>query len=577
MRLSNYFIPTLKEDPADAEVVSHKLMVRSGMIRKLAAGIYNYLPIGLKSIKKVENIVRDEMNRAGAVELLMPFVLPAELWKESGRWDKYGKELLRFNDRADRDFCIGPTHEEIITDIVRREIRSYKQLPINLYQIQTKFRDEIRPRFGVMRAREFIMKDAYSFDANEEGAEKSYRSMYEAYNRIFERCELDFRAVAADSGNIGGGFSHEFMVIADTGEDVVMTSTKSDYAANIELAEIGERENYNSNGNEELNPVNEVHTPGLKTVDEVAKFLNSTADKLIKTMIVETDKIPVVALVRGDAELSLIKLRKAINADFVNLGNEDTIREVTGGPLGFSGPVKIQGVKIIADRSVKNIVNGITGANKPDYHLVGVNPDRDFKIDLYGDIRVAKDGDPCPVSRDGVLKSIRGIEVGHVFKLGTKYSESMNATFVNADGKENHFIMGCYGIGIGRTVAAAIEQNYDEHGMIFPISIAPFEVTVLPLNLKDDRVKSVSEDIYQSLLERWVDVLIDDRNESAGFKFKDAELLGIPIQVAVGPRTLKDNAVEIKLRKDGSSKIVKIEDVTDEVESILNHGVTSQH
>jgi len=570
MRLSNYFIPTLKEDPADAEVVSHKLMVRSGMIRKLAAGIYNYLPIGLKSIKKVENIVRDEMNRAGAVELLMPFVLPAELWKESGRWDKYGKELLRFNDRADRDFCIGPTHEEIITDIVRREIRSYKQLPINLYQIQTKFRDEIRPRFGVMRAREFIMKDAYSFDANEEGAEKSYRSMYEAYNRIFERCELEFRAVAADSGNIGGGFSHEFMVIADTGEDVVMTSTKSDYAANIELAEIGERENYNSNGNEELRPVNEVHTPGLKTVDEVAKFLNSTTEKLIKTMIVETDKIPVVALVRGDAELSLIKLRKAINADFVNLGSEDTIREVTGGPLGFSGPVKIQGVKIIADRSVKNIVNGITGANKPDYHLVGVNPDRDFKIDLYGDIRVAKDGDPCPVSRDGVLKLIRGIEVGHVFKLGTKYSESMNATFVDADGKEKHFIMGCYGIGIGRTVAAAIEQNYDDHGMIFPISIAPFEVTVLPLNLKDDRVKSVSEDIYQSLLERWVDVLIDDRNESAGFKFKDAELLGIPIQVAVGPRTLKDNAVEIKLRKDGSSKIVKIEDVTDELESILN-------
>jgi len=401
--------------------------------------------------------------------------------------------------------------------------------------------------------------------------------MYEAYNRIFERCELDFRAVAADSGNIGGDFSHEFMVIADTGEDILMTSTKSDYAANIELAEIGERENFNSNGNEELRPVNEVHTPGLKTVDEVAKFLNSTADKLIKTMIVETDKSPVVALVRGDAELSLIKIRKAINADFVNLGNEDTIREVTGGPLGFSGPVEIQGVKIIADRSVKNIVNGITGANKPDYHLVGVNPDRDFKIDLYGDIRVAKDGDPCPVSRDGVLKSIRGIEVGHVFKLGTKYSESMNATFVDADGKENHFIMGCYGIGIGRTVAAAIEQNYDDHGMIFPISIAPFEVTVLPLNLKDDRVKSVSEDIYQSLLERWVDVLIDDRNESAGFKFKDAELLGIPIQVAVGPRTLKDNAVEIKLRKDGSSKIVKIEDVTDEVESILNYGVRSQH
>ncbi|MGH7808273.1 MAG: proline--tRNA ligase [Thermodesulfobacteriota bacterium] len=569
MRYSKFFVPTLKEDPADAEVISHKLMIRAGMLRKLAAGIYNYLPLGLRSIRKVENIVREEMNRAGAIELLMPSVLPSELWKESGRWDKYGKELLRFKDRAERDFCLGPTHEEIITDIVRREIRSYKQLPINLYQIQTKFRDEIRPRFGVMRAREFVMKDAYSFDADDEGADNSYWVMYEAYNRIFERCGLEFRAVLADTGNIGGSFSHEFMVLAPTGEDVIMSCNKCDYAANLELAEIGEGSKQDIENGKEEKSIEEVHTPGLKTVEQVASFLNVNPSDLIKTMIVEADGVPVAALVRGNHELSLTKLRKAIGADTVELATERTIQEVTKGPIGFSGPVGIK-IKIVADRSINLISNAVTGANKKDYHLINVNLDRDFQVSQFADIRVASDGDTCPKCKDGVLRSSRGIEVGHVFKLGTKYSEAMNATFIDGNGKERLFIMGCYGIGIGRTVAAAIEQNYDENGIIFPISLAPFQVAVLPLNMKEERVKNVAEDIYKRLINLGVDVIIDDREESAGFKFKDADLLGIAVQVTVGPRTLKENAVEIKLRKGGISKKVGIEEVEKEIETILN-------
>ncbi len=569
MRYSKFFIPTLKEDPVDAEVISHKLMVRAGILRKLAAGIYNYLPLGLRSIRKVENIVREEMNRAGAIELLMPAVLPSELWKESGRWDKYGKELLRFKDRAEREFCLGPTHEEIITDIVRREIRSYKQLPVNLYQIQTKFRDEIRPRFGVMRAREFIMKDAYSFDADDEGADKSYWAMYEAYNRIFERCGLEFRAVLADTGNIGGSFSHEFMVLAPTGEDVIMSCNKCDYAANLELAEIGEGSGGKTDNGKDEKSIQEVHTPGLKTVEQVASFLDVKPSDLIKTMIVEADGQPVAALVRGSHELSLTKLRKATGADTVELATERTIQEVTGGPLGFSGPVGIK-IKVVADWSIKDIKNAVTGANKKDYHLINVNFDRDFQIGQFADIRVASDGDTCPKCKDGVLRSSRGIEVGHVFKLGTKYSESMNATFIDANGKERLFIMGCYGIGIGRTVAAAIEQNYDENGIVFPISLAPFQVAVLPLNMKEDRVKSVAEDIYKKLIDRGVDAIIDDREESAGFKFKDADLIGIAVQVTVGPRTLKENAVEIKLRKGGISRKVGIEEVEKEIETILN-------
>jgi prolyl-tRNA synthetase len=539
------------------------------MIRKLAAGIYDYLPLGLRSIRKVENIVREEMNRAGAIELLMPSVLPAEPWKESGRWDKYGKELLRFKDRAEREFCLGPTHEEIITDIVRREIRSYKQLPINLYQIQTKFRDEIRPRFGVMRAREFIMKDAYSFDADDEGADKSYWEMYDAYNNIFERCGLEFRAVLADTGNIGGSFSHEFMVLAPTGEDVIMSCNKCDYAANLELAEIGEGGKESVEKDTLEKSIQEVHTPNLKTVEQVASFLKVKPDDLIKTMIIETEGEPVAALVRGNHELSLTKLKKAIGVESVELASERTIEQVTKGPLGFSGPVGIK-IKIIADWSIKNIKNAVTGANKRDYHLINVDLGGDFQVNQFADIRVASDGDSCPRCNEGVLRSSRGIEVGHVFKLGTKYSESMNATFIDANGKEKLFIMGCYGIGIGRTVAAAIEQNCDANGIVFPIALAPFQVAVLPLNMKEERVKNVAENIYKNLIDLGVDVIIDDREESAGFKFKDADLIGIPVQVTVGPRTLKEDSVEIKLRKGGISKKVKIEEVEREVEAILN-------
>ena len=572
MKYSDFLIPTLKEDPADAEVASHKLMVRSGMIRKLAAGIYNYLPLGLRSIRKVENIVREEMNRAGAIELLMPFVLPSELWKESGRWDKYGKELLRFKDRADREFCIGPTHEEIITDIVRKEIRSYKQLPINLYQIQTKFRDEIRPRFGVMRAREFVMKDAYSFDADDEGAEKSYWSMYDAYNRIFERCGLEFRAVLADTGNIGGSFSHEFMVLAPTGEDVIMSCNRCEYAANLELTEIGK----DGSGNKRkervgIKPIAEVHTPNLKTVEDVSSFLGVRPSKLIKTMIVETDKGPVAALVRGDHELSLTKLKRAIGADFVELASERTIEEITKGPIGFSGPIGIN-IKLIADRNIEDIENGVTGANKRDYHLINVNLGRDFDVKEFADIRMAKDGDSCPKCSNGLLNSSRGIEVGHVFKLGTKYSETMNATFVDASGKERFFIMGCYGIGIGRTVAAAIEQNFDENGTVLPASISPFEIIILPLNMNQKELVNISQGIHDKLSQSGFQVLIDDRDESAGIKFMDADLIGIPVQIVIGPRNLKENSVEIKLRKGGLLKKVKVGEVESEVKSILDSG-----
>ena len=557
MRYSKYFIPTLKEDPADAEIVSHKLMIRSGMIRKLAAGIYNYLPLGLRSIRKVENIVRQEMDRAGAIELLMPMVLPSDLWKESKRWDLYGKELLRFRDRAEREFCLGPTHEEIITDIVRKEIRSYKQLPVNLYQIQTKFRDEIRPRFGIMRGREFLMKDAYSFDATEEGAEGSYWKMFETYNRIFERCGLEFKSVEADTGNIGGSFSHEFMVLAPTGEDVIVSCSNCKYAANLELAEVGYL-NENRYGKSSQEDIKEVHTPGLTTVEEVAEYLSCDIDSLIKTMIVNVDSKPVVALVRGDHELSLIKLRNLLDAESVELADERMIEEVTGGKKGFSGPVGIK-IDIIADNYLKHQINGVTGANRADYHLTGVNPSRDYKVKTYADIRTAAEGDNCPKCGNGILEMTRGIEVGHVFKLGTKYSDAMNATYSDVDGKEKPFIMGCYGIGIGRTVAAAIEQNNEETGPIFPVSIAPFEVSLVPLNFSDEHVKEVSENIYDNLMKAGIDALIDDRDVTAGVKFNDSDLVGSPVQVTVGKKSLSDNCVEIKDRRTGQKEKIAID------------------
>lgn len=559
MRYSRYFIPTLKEAPSDAEIISHKLMLRAGLIRKLSSGIYTYLPVGLKVIRKVENIIREEMDRAGAIELLMPGVQPAEIWQESGRWEHYGKELLRFKDRNGRDFCLGPTHEEVITDLVKKEIRSYRQMPVNFYQIQTKFRDEIRPRFGIMRCREFIMKDAYSFDVDEKGAERSYEIMYDTYCNIFKRCGLKFRAVEADTGSIGGTFSHEFMVLADTGEDQIVNCTACPYAANIEKAEVVDH--YESEAHSQrLLPYEEVHTPDVKSVDEVSEFLNITSKELVKTLIIKTDGDVVAALIRGDHELNPIKLKNLLGAQELELADPLLVEEVTHAPMGFAGPVGLN-IKIIADNAIKGMKNFVTGANKKDTHLKNVNLDRDFKVDTFADIRIITPEDRCPKC-GGELHFGRGIEVGHIFKLGTKYSEAMGALFLDRDGKEKPIVMGCYGIGVGRTVAAAIEQNHDKDGIIFPIPIAPFEVIVVPVQMHESRVSEVAERIYKEMKDSGIDVLIDDRDLRGGVKFKDADLLGIPLRVTVGKRGLEEDMVEIKLRKDKESFSVPLSNVS---------------
>ncbi|MBW2129786.1 MAG: proline--tRNA ligase, partial [Deltaproteobacteria bacterium] len=555
-----YFIPTYKEVPAEAEVVSHQLMLRAGLIRKLTSGIYTYLPAGLRAIRKVENIIREEMNRAGAIELLMPSVQPAELWMESGRWDFYGRELLRFKDRHNRDACLGPTHEEVITDLVRREIQSYKQMPINLYQIQTKFRDEIRPRFGIMRCREFIMKDAYSFDADEAGADHSYRLMYEAYERIFRRCGLKFRAVEADSGAIGGSFSHEFMVLADTGEDQIVSCTECNYAANLEKAEVAPEKSSDPATEEKLKALEEVETPNQRTVEEVTAFLSVAPRQLVKTLLFLADGEPVAALVRGDHELNEIKLKNFLGADEVELADPRTVEEVTGAPMGFAGPVGLE-IKIVADQALRSMRNFVTGGNREDLHLRNVNLERDFKVDRFGDLRVISPGDPCPKC-GGEIRFKRGIEVGHVFKLGTKYSRAMRAVYLDENGQERYIIMGCYGIGVGRTVAAAIEQNHDENGIIFPIPIAPFEVVILPLQMHEPEVAGAAEELYKDLVDREVDVLLDDRDVRGGIKFKDADLLGTPIRVTIGMRNLKNGQVELKLRRESESRLIPLENAS---------------
>ena len=550
MRYSSYFIPTQKEVPADAEIISHQLMVRAGMIRKLTSGIYTYLPVGLRSIRKVENIVREEMNRAGAIEVLMPAVQPAELWQESGRWEYYGRELLRFKDRHDREACMGPTHEEVITDLVRKEIHSYKQMPINLYQIQTKFRDEIRPRFGIMRGREFIMKDAYSFDVDEAGANSSYEAMYEAYERIFKRCGLKFRAVEADSGTIGGSYSHEFMVLAESGEDQIVNCTACDYAANLERAEVKEEDLSSPDGNG-FEVMGRVDTPDQRTIDEVTEFLNITSEQLLKTLVYMVDEEPVAVLIRGDHELNDAKLKNALDAQAVEMASERMVEEATGAPLGFAGPVGLK-IKVVADNALKAMKNFVVGGNEKDLHLKNVNLERDFKPSLFGDLRTIAPGDACPRC-GGPIAFGRGIEVGHVFKLGVKYSEAMKAVFLNEQGKEMPMIMGCYGIGIGRTVAAAIEQNHDKDGIVFPAPVAPFEVTILPLQMHNEDVVEAASKIYGDLLNLNMDVLLDDRDERAGVKFKDADLLGIPVRITVGSRGLKNGEVEVKLRSEPES------------------------
>ena len=560
MRYSKYFIPTYKEIPSDAEIISHQLMIRAGMIRKLTSGIYTYLPAGLRSIKKVENIIREEMNRAGAIETLMPAVQPGELWQESGRWDHYGRELLRFKDRHNRDVCFGPTHEEVITDLVRREIHSYKQMPINLYQIQTKFRDEIRPRFGLMRGREFIMKDAYSFDVDEESANQSYEIMRDAYNRIFQRCGLRFRAVEADSGSIGGSYSHEFMVLADTGEDQTINCVNCPYAANLERAEVMTPHVPLDTNSDDMNTLESVDTPDIKTIEELTSFLSISPDQLIKTLIFVADDEVVAALVRGDHELNEVKLKNFLGAQVVELADVSLVEETTGAPMGFAGPIGLK-VRMVADNAVRGMKNFVTGGNKKDVHIRNVNIGRDFEVEKFGDLRMISSQDTCPRC-GGEIQFGRGIEVGHIFKLGTKYSKALKALFLDEQGKEMPIIMGCYGIGVGRTVAAAIEQNHDKDGIIFPIPISPFEVTLLPLQMHESAVIETAERIYAELLNHEIDVLLDDRDERAGVKFKDADLLGTPVRVIVGLKGLKEGKIEIKLRSEPDSINVPAKDAS---------------
>lgn len=562
------FIPTLKEAPSDAEIVSHQLMVRAGMIRKVAAGIYTLLPMGLRAIRRVERIVREEMDRAGAQELFMPTVIPSELWRESGRWEVYGKELLRIKDRHNREFCLGPTHEEVITNLVGREVRSYRDLPLNLYQIQTKFRDEIRPRFGLMRGREFMMKDAYSFHATEEDADIEYRNMYDTYCRIFERCGLDFRPVEAETGNIGGSSSHEFMVLAESGEDAVAGCTKCSYGANVERAETKQSSESESCSTEKLASIERVSTPGMKTVEEVSAFLKISPASLIKTLIYNSDVGVVAALVRGDYDLNEAKLLREVGAAWIELADEELVVKTTGAPSGFAGPVGLK-CTILADQSVKGIVNGVTGANEGDAHLTNVNHDRDFTVKSFSDLRVVVEGDNCPRC-DGTLSIRRGIEVGHVFKLGTKYSEAMGATFLDEAGKQQPMIMGCYGIGIGRSVAACIEQNHDEKGIAWPLPMAPFQVTILPLTAREKAVTDEAERLYGELTALGVDVLLDDRDERAGVKFNDAELLGAPIRIVIGKKGLKEGGVEIKGRSEEEAQLVPLEGVVEEIKRRLS-------
>jgi prolyl-tRNA synthetase len=563
-------LPTTKETPSEAEVVSHQLLVRGGFIRKLTSGMYTYLPLGFLALQKVTEIVRQEMNRAGAQEILMPMVQPGDLWEESGRWKKYGPELLRFRDRHDRDYCLGPTHEEVVTDIARRELQSYRQLPINLYQIQTKFRDEIRPRFGLMRGREFVMKDAYSFDADDEGAGNSYEIMRQAYHRIFERCGLDFRAVEADSGAIGGSFSHEFMVLAETGEDTLVICNQCSYAANVEKAAIVLPEA--EPADVVFEPLAKVATPGMKKVERVAEFLSVQPCDVIKTMFYLADGEVVAALVRGDREVQTVKLKNLLGVNDVEPLDEEQIWQQTRLPVGYLGPVNMH-LKMVADQEVMRMVNAVAGANEKGCHLTGVNPDRDFKPAVVGDLRQVSLEDRCQ-SCGGSLGLKEGIEVGHIFKLGTKYSEAMEARFQDSDGQEKPFVMGCYGIGVSRVVAAAIEQTHDDKGIIFPVPLAPFQVIILNLGPKDDAFCQAAEGLYQALQARGLDVLYDDRDERPGSKFNDADLLGIPYRLMIGKTLAKEGKVEVRARKTGETQLFTPEEVvpylTDHIRQALS-------
>jgi prolyl-tRNA synthetase len=571
MRYSELLLPTLKETPAEAEVISHRLMLRAGFIRKLTSGIYTYLPLGLASIRKAEQIVREEMNRAGAQELLMPMVQPADLWKESGRWEKYGLELLRFTDRHDRESCLGPTHEEVITDLVRREIHSYRDLPINLYQIQTKFRDEIRPRFGLMRGREFIMKDGYSFDASDEGAEITYQKMYDAYHRIFKRCGLSFRAVEADTGTIGGSFSHEFMVLAETGEDTLVICKNCAYAANMEKASVQPPKN---TGEEiELLPLQMVETPGKKKVEAVCGFLDISPRELVKTMVYLADGEPVAVLVRGDHEVQPVKLKNMLGAVEIELADDKQVFDITGVPSGYIGPIGLE-IPVAADLEVAAMVNFTVGANEKNYHVHNANLPRDFKVFQVGDLRQVTEEDMCP-SCGGAMELTRGIEVGHIFKLGDSYSKALKATFQDSNSEERNFIMGCYGIGVSRTIAAAIEQNHDEHGIIFPLPLAPYHAIILNLDPRNEEITAAADSFYCKLQQEGLEVLLDDRDERPGIKFKDADLIGIPYRITIGRRFAQEGEVEIRTRADGKTQSLTLDKAITEVVSSIHNEIAA--
>lgn len=566
MRASELFFPTLREDPSEAEIASHRLLYRAGMIRKTAGGVYTYLPLGYRVLKKIMNIVREEMDRAGGQELGLPIMQPAELWMRSGRWVVYGDEMFRLKDRHQRDFCLGPTHEEVITDVVDHDVHSYRDLPLLLYQIQNKYRDEIRPRFGLMRAREFIMKDLYSFDVDEEGMKVSYDKMYKAYSRVFDRLGLAYRVVEADSGAIGGSVSHEFVVLASTGESVVVFCDSCGYAANVEksacVPEIRVRQ-------ENALTLEKIPTPEQKTIQEVCRFLELPSHRLVKTLVYMADEEPVAVLVRGDREINEVKLKNYLGCNFIEMADEWTVKEMTGANFGSLGPVGLK-MKLYADLEVEQMTNLVCGANEDDYHYVNVNPGRDFQPLAFVDIRSAQSGDLCPACREGKLEETRGIETGHIFQLGTKYSEAMGAKFLDEKGQECPMVMGCYGIGISRIMAAAVEQNHDEHGIIWPVSIAPYHVLIVPVNVNNAEQLETAERIYTMMQEAGLEVLLDDRNERAGVKFKDADLIGIPVRVTIGSKSLQAGQVEIKRRWEKDYQLVDIAQALDTVRSIIS-------
>jgi prolyl-tRNA synthetase len=568
MRTSQFYLTTLKEAPNDAELISHQLMVRAGMIKRLGSGLYTWMPLGLKVLRKVENIVREEMNRAGALELLMPAVQPADLWKESGRWEEFGPQMLKIKDRHERDFCFGPTHEEVVTDIVRNEIKSYKQLPVNFYQIQTKFRDEIRPRFGVMRAREFTMKDAYSFDVDIAGMQQSYEKMYAAYTRIFTRLGLKFRAVKADTGAIGGTDSHEFHVLADSGEDALAFCADSDFAANVELAEALPEGVSRPNPTQKMQ---EVATPGKATCEEVAAFLGVALNTTVKTLVLMGEEKLHIMLLRGDHQFNEVKATKLPGLATFRFATEAEMMAAFGSKPGYLGPVGLMADNIImiADRSVAVMADFVCGANKEGYHLTGVNFGRDLPEPTVADIRNVVEGDQSP-DQLGKISLCRGIEVGHVFQLGNKYSQALQASFIDAEGKSQLFEMGCYGIGVSRIVAAAIEQNYDDKGIIFPAALAPFTVAIVPIGYyKSDRVKQQADQLYQTLQAAGIEVLLDDRNERPGAMFADMELIGVPHRVTIGERALADGKVEYRARTAAEASLIAVDDVLTHIQHKL--------